>query len=170
MSNVNDKVEEYFSKVRELKAKYPDYHDASPVKTLNLIMKKEFAEQILKGEKKVEFRAFTQHYCDRLYDKDVTRFMDYHAKDSDALLEYADPLRVVETIHFHNYNNTWSLDVNCKANTLMVVNQENADYLREEYGCTDFDEVLNDLRVRRAKTSPIYFVFILGDVLESEGI
>ena len=40
---------------------HPDYPMPEPVECLNLIMKRENALAIINGEKKVEFRAYTQH-------------------------------------------------------------------------------------------------------------
>ena len=44
---------------------------AEPLEVLNLVMRKQFAQEILEGKKKIEFRAFSEHYSSRLYDKEV---------------------------------------------------------------------------------------------------
>ena len=150
--------------------KYPDVKRSEPIKCLNLIMKKEFAEAILKGEKTVEFRAYSKHYMDRLYDKDL---MDYGEanipdEDMDDFVDFARPLREVEKIHFHNYNNTWFLDVECIDNWTVVVTNEGVADLKAEFGCDELDDMLADLNKQKAKDRPIFFYFALGKVLGTD--
>ena len=86
---------EYWAKIDQLKEKYPDYCEAQDVECLNLIMRKEFAQQIIGGEKKVEFRAVSDHYISRLVDKKVVEFKKKHSDDEDVQ-EFCDPLRIVK--------------------------------------------------------------------------
>ena len=152
--------------------KYPKVKRSDNIKVLNLIMKKEFAEAILKGEKTVEFRAYTKHYIDRLYDKNLVDFGDTYVKDEDMddFVDFTRPLRQVETIHFHNYNNTWSLDVEVVDNWTVAVTRDQVQELQDEYNCHELDEVLVDMERMRKKDRPIYFYFALGKVLSREGI
>ena len=98
-----------------------------PIESLDLILKKEFALQILKGEKNVEFRSMTQHYMNRLFDKKLGDFLDKHADNAEIVAEYGmwgncDELRPVKSIHFHNYNNDWYLDVEVLHNGYAITN------------------------------------------------
>lgn len=160
--------EEHKRKREELLSKYPNYQDAKPIKVLNLIMKKQFAEAIIRGEKKVEVRSYSSHYVDRLLDKDVCDFMALH--ENEDVIDVCQPLRDVLTIHFHNYNNSWSLDVECEFNNLIAVNDDTVSYYQEEYGCHEFDEELARLKAIRSKKEPLYFTFVLGKVLKRENI
>ena len=116
----DNKQNDYASRLKEFKAKFPNYKEAEPVECLNLIMRKEFAKQILEGKKKLEFRGYTDHYISRLYDNDVLKFMQLY-KNEPEVLAMCEPLRMVEKIHFHNYNDTWHLDVECTMNEVVGV-------------------------------------------------
>ena len=150
---------------------HPDCPKPRPVECLNLIMRKEFAEQILSGEKKVEIRAYSDHYCSRLYDEAVLKYEDEHWDDElmrMQMMDFNDSVRAVKKIHFHNYNNSWFLDVECIENNTVVVNDEQVSYLRDEYGCHEFDEELSRLNKRGAKDRPVYFYFAIGRILATD--
>lgn len=150
---------------------HPDCPKPKPVECLNLIMRREFAEEILAGTKRVEIRSYSQHYCDRLYDKDVLDYEDAHWDDEVMrmqMLDFNDSVRAVKKIHFHNYNNSWFLDVECIDNNTVLLVDEQVGYLRDEYGCHDFDEELARLDKRNANERPIYFYFAVGRVLGTD--
>ena len=85
---------------------------AEPIKVLNLIMKKEFAKQILEGTKEIEWRVFSPFYESRLIDEKVLEFKSLHL-DNDDITYCVSDIRHPKVIHFHNYNNSWMLDVEC---------------------------------------------------------
>ena len=158
-----------FDKARkEFFETHPDVPRPKMVDRLNLIMRKEFALEILKGTKTVEIRAYSQHYSDRLYDKDVLAYEEAHWDDELLrlqMLDFNDSVRGVKQIHFHNYNNSWYLDVECIENNTVVVVDDQVQYLQDEFGCHEFDEELTSLNKRRAKDRPIYFYFAIGKIL-----
>lgn len=151
--------------------------EPEPVRVLNLIMRKEFAEQILHGEKKVEIRAFSDHYFGRLTDKKVDKWMTENrgkeGMDMEAFDEFMCATRPVVKIHFHNYNNSWFLDVLCVENALIGLTRQNVEDLQKRYGCHDFDEMLDTYEKRdkgskeEATTRPLFYYFALGDVIET---
>lgn len=153
----------------EFMAKYPDCPKIEPVECLNLIMKREWAEEILRGKKKLEFRAFTNHYCTRLYDKNMMDYIDEHADDADFMCQvgnYVSALRPVEKIHFHNYNNSWFMDVSISVNEVVSVTEEDVAFLHSEFGCTELDDELELLKDSK-RTPPMYFYFVIDDVLDT---
>ena len=163
MSTLTEK--EYWSKIDQLKKKYPDYVESKDVEVLNLIMKREFAEQILRGEKKVEFRAVSDHYISRLIDKNVVEFKKNHLDDDDVQ-DFCDPLRIVKKIHFHNYNNSWYLDVSVKSNDYVGVDEEGIKFMHETFGCHELDELYESLtEAERKKYAPCFFYFEVGEIL-----
>lgn len=140
---------------------------AKPVDCLNLIMRKEFAEQILRGEKKLEFRAYTKHYVDRILDKDVANYLDTlpdEPADSD-LNTFAQAFRPVLKIHFHNYSNSWFLDVECTNNFVMPIADKWVKNIQDQFGCHEIDDMLADLNKRKTKDRPLFFVFVIGKIL-----
>lgn len=165
---MDNEMKDYLERREAFIAKHPDLPDPEPVKCLNLIMRKEYAKEIVEGKKVVEIRAFSQHYSDRLYDKNVLEYENAHWDDEEmreGILEFTDSVRPVEKIHFHPYNNNWYLDVTCVENGTVVVNEEQVAYLRDTYGCHEFDEMLEDLERRHVTDRPIFFFFVIGEVL-----
>ena len=152
--------------------KYPDVKRSENIKCLNLLMKKEFAEAIIKGEKREEFRAYSKHYMDRLYDKALLDYGDKNIPDEDMndFVDFARPLRKVERIHFHNYNNSWSMDVEVDDNWTVAVTREEVEDLQLTYDCHELDDMLVDLEKTKEKNRPIFFYFALGKILSREGI
>ena len=153
---------------KEFFEQHPDCPRPKPIECLNLIMRREFAEEILAGTKKVEIRSYSQHYVDRLYDKDVLAYEDKHWDDEVMrmqMIDFNDSVRAVKKIHFHNYNNSWFLDVECVDNNTVLLVNEQVKYLQDEYGCHEFDEELERLNRRNAEERPTYFYFAIGETL-----
>lgn len=163
----NEKEKEWQEAYEAFLAKYPDCPPMKPIETLNLIMKKEFALDILSGKKKVEYRAYSKHYCERLYDKAIGEFIERH-KDDEGFLDTYDkfviPLRFVKNIHFHNYNNTWFMDCSVKLNDVVAVVEDDVKFMQEEFGCHELDEELETLVKTKAKRRPLYFYFVIDKV------
>jgi len=147
---------------------HPDCPHPKPIEKLDLVMKKEFAREILAGTKKVEIRSYTDFYTSRLYDKDVLAYEEDHW-DNELLrmqmIDFNDSVRAVKTIHFHDYGNTWYLDVECPDNNTVVLVDDQVKYLQEQYDFHDFDEELADLNSADATERPIYFYFAIGKIL-----
>ena len=161
--------EEYEKKLTEFKKKYPEYKGPKPIECLNLIMRKDYAVQILKGEKDVEFRAFSVHYCDRLNDKDVENFMNkyYGTKDEEDVMYFAKMVRPVKKIRFHNYSNSWFLELFCKKNGYVCLTNEDVQFLNDALGCHELDKMLADFNKRRESNRPLFFFFVCGKVIDT---
>ncbi len=150
--------------------KYPDCPRVEPIECLNLIMRREYAEQIVRGEKTVEYRTYSPHYRNRLFDRKMGEYMERHADDEEfieAVLQYERVLRHVKMIRFHNYNNTWHLDVRCEYNEVCVATREDGEYIRDEYGNSELLEEAIELEKAGAEELPMFFFFVLGEVLDN---
>lgn len=163
--DVYDKAREAFFKA------HPDCPKPKPIERLDLIMRKEFAKEILAGTKTVEIRNYTEHYCNRLYDKKVLQYEEEHWDDELMklqMIDFNDSVRAVETIHFHDYGKTWYLDVECIDNNTVLIVDEQVEQLQEEYDCHEFDEMLADLNAQKATERPIFFYFAVGKILGTD--
>ena len=63
---MSNNKEDFDAQVSAFKEKYPDFKPAKAIEVLNLIMTRKNAKEILEGKKKVEYRAYTDHYIGRL--------------------------------------------------------------------------------------------------------
>lgn len=171
MKQVTEEEILHFGEEREaFHAKHPDCPRAEHVECLNLVMKREFAEQIARGEKTVEYRAYSAHYRNRLYDKAVGEYMEAHADDEKLIkqvLDFEPVLRQVKKIRFHNYNNTWHLDVECVANDVCAATREDGEYIKDEYGNSELLEEALELEKNKVKDLPVFFFFVLGKILDN---
>lgn len=89
---------------------------------LNLPMRKQFAIEILKGEKLREYRAATDHWC-----KIMGVFGD---KENPNLLT---DVKQFKKAHFYPYNNKWFLDCEIKAIICATIDDEFISHFGGEY-------------------------------------
>lgn len=169
---IND-IEENKREINERRKAWCDEHGApmpEPIECLNLVMKKGFAIQIIKGEKNVELRSCSTHYIERLYDKRITDFYERHKDDEEIAgqygwLGYLDGLRPVKTIHFHDYANTWYLDVEVLTNGITRVVRDDVEMLQEAFGFHELDALLLDCERKRQNDRPMFFDFSIKRVI-----
>lgn len=165
-----EEIQQYLREAEEFHEKYPDCPSVEPIECLNLVMKKEYAEQIARGEKTVEYRAYSPHYRNRLFDKAMGDYIEQHADDEEFIEQmriYEPLLRAVKKIRFNNYNNTWHLDVECVANDVCAATREDGEYIRDEYGNSELLEEALELEKNKVKDLPVFFFFVLGKILDN---
>ena len=124
------------------------------------------------GRKTVEFREVKPHYSNRILDKRVMAWRDLHDQDTtipDEEYEFADPIRQVRSIHFYDYNGTWSLDVAIKETGIITITESDIRMLQQRFGCHDYDEDPARLSAMGIPDSarPALFYFAVDHVIES---
>ena len=159
-------AEEYATAHEKFFESHPEAPLAKDVDCLNLIMRREYAEQILAGTKKLEFRAYSDFYVKRLIDPDVADYIGAHI-DDDEVVVFCNDIRQVKKIHFHNYNNSWFLDIECDYNDAFSITKKDVAYLQERYDCHDFDADLERFEKANVEKRPWLFYFVCGKVLDT---
>lgn len=106
--------------------------NGNTVEAFDLIMQKKFAKEIISGKKKVEFRSFSPYYIDRFMDKAVAK------RNEKAGLQWGDEgfeddFKAIEAIHFHDYNNSWFLDVTIGSIGMFCVDTQDIDEYAGDY-------------------------------------
>lgn len=175
-----EKYERLFKKVQEiLKRKYKcEVKMPEEVHNFDLILKRESAEEILLDVKDVEFRKYSDYYNKRLLCDDI---LDAYAKYKDDteiieacedwdVKEVLEPMKVVRSIHFRDYNNTWYLDIEVRGCNLVLVDNDSAIMLYEETGDTTLFEWIDEMGDDYGKEKVFTYFFILGDVIDMKNL
>ncbi len=118
----------------------------------DLIMRKEFAFDIIEGRKRIEFRNMSQFY--------IRRFLNISGKGKDEKWTF----KGTSYIHFHDYGNTWFLDVRICDVCLLDLSKESLDIMHE-YGHHEFDEMAKECKEDEVNMFGLVIESILGTSL-----
>lgn len=166
----SDKLDKEVNEVvNELLGIYPiENIIAQPLRKVNLIMKKEFAKEILKGEKGIEWRPASDHYVSRLIDPNVYEFINLHEHENDDVAFCISDLRLPTVIHFYSYSNTWHLDVICDEIERIPCTKENAQKFKDEFNDEYVESVIKS--TKHLEFTPCVFALHIGKVLSHSGL
>lgn len=144
------------------------------IEVLNLVMKKCYALSIMKGEKTVEYRQYSDFYINRLYDKDVMKFHEEHKENEEIDGEYGrygmlDAIRRVRKIHFHDYSNTWYMDVEVLDNNYIYLNKKDQEGMNEVYDDQELGDMVKKLEEDGVSEEerPLLFYFVISRVIDT---
>lgn len=145
---------------------YPIPHD---IECLDLIIRKKWAEEILKGERNYDLRPFSFLLHDRICDQGTEKFKEDH-KNDEEIYRWCNPVRTVLKIHYHDYASTWSLDVICMENGYTAPFDGDVEQLHQICNCHDLDDICRELNAENVEFRPIYYYFIIGDIISNENL
>lgn len=144
--------------------------NGNEVEAYDLIMKKENALEILRGEKTIEFRSDGLSYRRMFTDKEQLERNKQAEKDGRGD-DWQVPVRSdVGFVHFRNYNNTWSLD--CEIDEIGTVSpvKEDAEFLAQEFGCHEFDDAWQEYEGKPEEEIPFYFYLHIAAIVGHRGL
>lgn len=174
-----------------INARFPELmelQEKATIQCLDLTLRREYAEQIAAGTKKVEYRWPIPFWNNKLQNTEIERilekrkdeFFEFMEQQSISLDELSDNtlakilpiVRRVETIHFHNFNpNGWRLDVEVKYNNFCTPDNEGREWLHS-FDSYEQDEEFDEWE---RNGTPIekregYYFFVLGKILNKKGL
>jgi len=136
-------------------------YEDKEVDAYDFLMKKENALEIMSGKKKLEIRSFTPKYYKLLIDR------EQEAKNRENPEEYILPIRTdISFIHFHNYNNSWFLNVKIKEIGLAMMDKEEIEILAEEFDFHDYDNEWQKFEKLPNAQKPMFFWFAIEKIIE----
>lgn len=103
---------------------------------VSLIMTKENAKAIIRGAKTIEFRKDSQFYFKMFCTSETKAGVAANKKVNFELKD-------VHYVHFHDYNNSWFLDVAIEAVDFMALLPINRPYFHER-NCHEVDEFIDE--------------------------
>lgn len=144
--------------------------NGQPKQAYSLIMKREHALEIIAGTKPLEIRAFSDYYHKMFTDPAVVA-------ENERLIaagrgdECVEPVRTdIAYIHFHNYNNSWTLDVEIDELGTALMTEEDVKWLGGEFGFHDYDNEWQQFAGIPDDEVPMFFWLHVVGVVNRAGI
>jgi len=135
-------------------------YNGKEVEAYDFIMRKENALDIIDGKKRIEIRSFSPYYHKLLIDKEQEKINQENPN------EYIEPIRTdIEFIHFHNYNNSWFLDVKINEIGLSIMNKEDIEMLAEDFDFHDFDNEWQQFENLPDEQKPLFYWFSITKIV-----
>ena len=122
---------------------------------VSLVLCKEYAKEIVNGNKTVEFR-------DVVSDKNFSFFAETNEEGKWNF-------KRVRAIHFYVYNKSFELDVLIDANGVVSPCEKGVE-LMHKFGCNELDEEAKDYKGTPLKDRPMYFWFHIAKIVKSRGL
>lgn len=135
-------------------------YEGKEMQAFDFLMKKENALDILSGNKKVEIRSFSPFYYRLIHDKEQDKL---NQKDPDNFIP---PIRAdVSFIHFHNYNNSWFLNVRINEIGVGNLSEQYISDFSKEFNFHDFDDEWQQYKDLPEDKIPGFYWFAIKEVV-----
>lgn len=140
------------------------------VEAYDLLMRKEHALDIIAGKKTLEIRAFSDHYYKMFTDKkavEENKRLQKEGRDDECV----EPVRIdVQYIHFHNYNNSWTLDVEIDSLGTCLMSEDEIKWLADEFDFHDYDNEWQQYAELPDDDKPMFYWLHIIGVVNRQGI
>ena len=134
------------------------------VEAYGLKMKKENALEIIAGKKTLEIRSFNPFYCRMFTDKEQLE-KNTKLREEGRGDECIEPIKNVQYIHFHDYNNSWFLDVQIDEAGISTMCQEDVEMLAEDFDFHDYDNEWQQFEETSEEEKPIFYWFHIKSIV-----
>jgi hypothetical protein len=140
------------------------------IEAYSLIMRKENALDILRGNKIIETRAFSSKY--------EKMFTDFYQLEENEKLRKAGRedecqpiLRTdIEAVHFYSTGASWTLDVAIDEIGIGEVTEEGIKFMHEEFDFHDFDDQLEMFKKNPPKEIPLFYYLHICEIISHDGL
>jgi len=135
-------------------------YEGKEVRAFDFLMKKENALDIISGKKKVETRSYSPFYYRLIHDKEQD---ELNKKDTD---NFVPPIRDdISFIHFHNYNNSWFLNVRISEIGVGKFSEQYLKELSKEFDFNDFDNEWQQFENLSDEDKPVFYWFAIKEIV-----
>jgi hypothetical protein len=133
-------------------------------------MRKEHALEIIACKKPLEIRTFSDFYCKMFTDQalvDANEKLRKEGLDD----ECTGVCRTdVGFVHFHNYTNSWTLDVEIDEIGMALMVEDDITWLADEFGFHDYDSEWQQYAHLPDEEKPLFFWLHIVGVVNRTGI
>jgi hypothetical protein len=140
-----------------------------------LIMRREYAKQILNRKKRVELRECSNRYGAMFFTDEYWSFIRRGMPEREKRrYENGDNMfkEDVKMVHFYNYQNTLCLDCSIQGLEIIKMTKEEIDWLCEEYNIPDDDVIHEEWKAYEGTPKervPVMFAIVMGSVEKQKG-
>lgn len=143
--------------------------DGKEVEAYDLLMRKEYALDIISGKKTLEIREFKSHYVRMFTDKDQLKKNEGLRKEGKDD-ECVDPFKLVSYIRFHNYDYDWILDVRIDEIGIGTMCQGDIEDLADSFGFHDYDNEWQQYEHLADDEKPVFYWLHVKEIVGRKGI
>jgi hypothetical protein len=143
--------------------------EGKEVEAYNLLMRKEYAMDIVSGKKTLEIREFKSHYVDMFTDKEQLK-KNEELRKAGRVDECVEPFKSVSYVRFHNYDYSWILDVKIDEIGLSTMCQEDIEELAEAFNFHDYDKEWQQFEHLEDDEKPLFYWLHIKEIVSRKGI
>jgi hypothetical protein len=139
------------------------------VEAYDLLMRKEYALDIISGKKTLEIREFKSHYVNMFTDKEQlakNEELRKAGKDDECI----EPLKATQYVRFHNYNYSWTLDVEIDEIGISTVCREDIEDLADAFDFHDYDNEWQQYEHLDDDEKPVFYWLHIKEIVGRKGI